>query len=116
MTIENPPKGSWVLGYLAATGSSICVGLFFVSQKHAFVHLDPVSLSWLQMIVVLLLSVVAAVAIPTERRFPGPRVIPWLALFGCSGCVVFGMRNVGIDLTNATTGAVVVRTDRKSVV
>ncbi|HJN16656.1 MAG TPA: DMT family transporter [Armatimonadota bacterium] len=111
MTIENPPKGSWVLGYLAAVGSSVCVGLLFVIQKHALNHFDPVSLNWLQMIAVLVLSAVTVVVVPAERRFPGPRVIPWLVLFGCFGSVVFGMRNVGIDLTSATTGSVVVRTE-----
>ena len=75
-------------------------------------HFDPVSLNWLQMIAVLVLSAVAVLTRPRREALPRSSGDPVAgALFGCFGCVVFGMRNVGIDLTNATTGSVVVRTE-----
>jgi len=101
-----------LLGFLAAVGSSVCIGMLFVVQKSLLREgVDPVTLNWLQMVIVLALSGATVAAVPGERRFPGRSILPWLALFGCFGSIVFGMRNVGVDLTNATTGSVVIRTE-----
>jgi drug/metabolite transporter (DMT)-like permease len=100
-----------LLGFAAGVGSSVCVGLLFVVQKDLLQHLDPATLNWTEMVVAALISGSVVVLVPGERRLPTRRLLPHVALFAAIACVIFYTRNVGVQLTSATTGAVVIRTE-----
>jgi drug/metabolite transporter (DMT)-like permease len=105
------PGRAALLGFAAGVGSSVCVGLLFVVQKDLLQHLDPATLNGLEMIVAAAISGLAVASIPSERRLPRRPVLPYLALFTGIACIIFYTRNVGVQLTSATTGAVVIRTE-----
>ncbi len=100
-----------LLGFAAGVGSSLCIGLLFVVQKDLLRHLDPATLNWLEMIVAAAISLAVVASCRGERRFPQRRLLPTVGLFTGIACVIFYMRNVGVEFTNATTGAVVIRTE-----
>jgi drug/metabolite transporter (DMT)-like permease len=108
---ELTSRGAALLGFAAGAGSSVCVGLLFVVQKDLLRHLDPATLNWLEMIVAAAISTLVVVSAPGERRFPQRRLLPFVGLFTAIACVIFYTRNVGVEFTNATTGAVVIRTE-----
>ena len=105
------PRRAALLGFAAGVGSSLCVGLLFVIQKDLLQHLDPATLNWLEMIAAASISGLVVASSRSERRFPRRSLLPHLLLFTGLACMIFYTRNVGVDLTNATTGAVVVRTE-----
>lgn len=105
------PRRPALFGFAAGAGSSVCVGLLFVVQKDLLRHLDPATLNWLEMIVAATISLLVVASCRGERRFPPASLLPFVALFTGIACVVFYSRNVGVEFTNATTGAVVIRTE-----
>lgn len=96
-------------GYIGALIAGSASGLIYAVNKELTHTVSPLQVSWLEAVIGF------AILLPPYllrfRRDPLPEGTPWnwLALFGLTAVMLFYCRTLGISLTSATTGSLVVR-------
>ncbi len=97
-------------GYTAIIISAVSTGVMWLVLKDLMTAVSPLQANWL-FIVPALAMVTAFYTLRRRGRRLIPRKTPfgWLALFASFAVVIFYSRNVGVNLTSATTAALVVR-------
>lgn len=97
-------------GYTAIIISAISTGVMWVVLKDLMAVVSPLQANWL-FIIPALVMVGSFYLLRRRGRRLVPRSTPlgWLALFASFAAAIFYLRNVGVNLTSATTAALVVR-------
>lgn len=110
---ECEPIWRRLAGYLAALASGLIMGVSWVVFKLQLnvEALGPADVNWLNMLGVGIIIVPVYLIRYRGRLFPAGQPYPWLLLFAVSAAGIFYLRNVGVDLTGATTSAIVARSE-----
>ncbi len=85
-------------------------GSYWPIQKYLTGYISPAELNWLQMVVITGFMIPPCLL---RRRVLYRAPAPWrlLLLFSLVSAVIYYSRNLGIQLTSASTGAIVTRSD-----
>lgn len=105
------PHGQVLLGSAAAIVSGICAGLIWPINKELTRVLDPAQITWLEAVVATVILLPLYLHRFRGRLMPQRTPWPWLLTFGLTAVMLFYMRTLGVKLTNATTGALITRSE-----
>lgn len=108
--MDDASRRNTILGYMAIIASAVCTGATWPILKDVLGYVEP-----LQANLLYILPALVVVGLIYSLRRRGQSFLPtgahfgWLLLFASFASVIFYTKSLGVDLTTATTGALVIR-------